>query len=155
MRNVWATMTGVGIVLAWPALAVAGDATLAGGETVSLAMALVKVVISLAVVILLLVIAVNLIKRLGIGQGRLQGGGCIRVLESRMIAPKKYVTVVEIGGEYLALGVTDQNINLLGRLDGPPAARTTQAPEERPSFRAMLAGARNRRSDEGGTDDAQ
>lgn len=34
-----------------------------------------------------------------------------------MVAPKKYITIVDIAGKYVALGVTDHNINTLTNLD--------------------------------------
>lgn len=118
--------------LALPApLAGAAEAQLAGGETMPLALAIVKVVVSLAIVIALLVAVVGLLRRSGFGQATVKAGRLIKVLETRMIAPKKYVAVVEIGGETLALGITDQQITPLASLapiDRPfvPAAARNQ-----------------------------
>ena len=43
----------------------------------------------------------------------------LKVLSSHFIGVKKSVTLVEIAGEVLALGVTNENINLLARYDNP------------------------------------
>ncbi|MEW6426838.1 MAG: flagellar biosynthetic protein FliO [Thermodesulfobacteriota bacterium] len=119
-------------------LATAGAAeTLAGGEPVSLAAAIVKVAVSLAVVIALLVAVVALLRKSGVGQGVVKAGRLINVLETRMIAPKKYVAVVEIGGETLALGITDQQITRLAAL--PAVERSVPVSSERQSpFAAVL-----------------
>jgi flagellar protein FliO/FliZ len=43
----------------------------------------------------------------------------VKVLSSHFIGVKKSVTLVEIAGEILVLGVTNDNINLLARYDDP------------------------------------
>jgi len=115
-----------------PGLALGGD-----GETVTLAIALVKVFLSLAVVIILLVAAVALVRKLGLGRTTGRGSGLIRVVDSRMIAPKKYVAVVEVGGDFLALGITDQNISMLGRLEKTEQLASYSADKE--EFGSILA----------------
>ncbi len=121
-----------------------------GAETMNLALALVKVALSLAVVVGLLVLAVRLARRLGLGHGgSLAGQGNIRVIESRMIAPKRYVTVVAVGSELLALGVSDQSVNLLCRLDtlsgsGPGEGEADPAASAGHGFRFVLAAARGK-----------
>jgi len=87
------------------------------GETVALLMAIVKVAGSLIVVVGLMLLAVHLIKKIGLGRGSGGDGRMIDVLDTRMIAPKKYVAVVRIAGKCVALGITDQQINLLTRVE--------------------------------------
>ena len=41
------------------------------------------------------------------------GGSLVNVLDTRMIAPKKYVAVLKIANEFVVVGITDQHINLL------------------------------------------
>jgi len=41
----------------------------------------------------------------------------IRVVESRFLAPKKSLMLVEVGGEYLLLGSSDSGISLLKQVD--------------------------------------
>ncbi len=69
--------------------------------------------------------------------------GGIRVLTSKAIAPQKYVSLVEIAGEVLALGVTAQQITFLSRIENPERVRTGAAevrlrPELLPWLRAFV-----------------
>jgi flagellar biogenesis protein FliO len=41
----------------------------------------------------------------------------IRLLSTQPIAPQKYISLVEIGGEVLALGITQDHITLLGKIE--------------------------------------
>lgn len=86
-------------------------------ETASLISSILKVVGSLALVLGLMLLLLHLLKRFGIGKGKLRHGPLIKILDTCMIAPKKQVTLLEIGGEYVAIGVTDQQINLLTKLE--------------------------------------
>lgn len=115
------------------------------GETVSLFLAIAKVIGSLVVVVGLMIAAVMLLKRLGLARAGLSGHGLIEVIESRMIAPKKYVALVKIAGEVVALGVTDQAISLLTTVDGAAVAASLAQQQpvaglpRPPSFAVLLA----------------
>ena len=98
-------------------------------ETTSLLLAIFKVFGSLLVVVGLMFLLLYFIKRTGLGSGLGGSGSAITILETRMVAPKKYITIVEIAGHCLALGITDQAINLLTELG--PEAKTLL--ENRPS----------------------
>jgi flagellar biogenesis protein FliO len=76
-----------------------------------------KMVLALGVVIALLVFLVRLFKRWQRVQGILGPDNGIRVLTTKLIAPQKYVSLVEIGGEVLALGVTPQQITFLTKVE--------------------------------------
>lgn len=41
----------------------------------------------------------------------------IKILATQWIAPQKYISIVEIGGELLALGISESQINLLTRIE--------------------------------------
>ena len=82
----------------------------------SLLAAIAKVFGSLLVVVGLMLVLLYFIKRAGIGSGRSRGGSAITVLETRMVAPRKYIAIVEIADKCLALGITEHNINLLADL---------------------------------------
>ena len=99
-----------------PALAAAATSP----ETPSLLSAIVKVFGSLLVVVGLMLVLLYFIKRSGLGSGQGRSGSAIAVLETRMVAPKKYIAIVEIADKCLAIGITDHNINLLADL-GPEA----------------------------------
>lgn len=44
----------------------------------------------------------------------------IHVLSTTYLGPKKEVSVIEVGGEYLVVGVTPSQISLLARLESVP-----------------------------------
>lgn len=52
--------------------------------------------------------------RAAVGNHRL-----IQVAASAAVGFKKYISVVDVAGEYLVLGISDQNICLLSRLENP------------------------------------
>lgn len=87
------------------------------GETASLATAILKIIGSLGLVLGLMLLAVLAIRKLGLGRTNIRGNSLIKVMDTRMIAPKKYVAVLEIADEFVVVGITDQNINLLTKLN--------------------------------------
>ncbi len=64
----------------------------------------------------LMALLFKVMKKMGLGHGAMSKGGLISVLDSRMIAPKKYISVVRIAGEDLAIGISDNNLSLLCKL---------------------------------------
>ncbi|MDH5297663.1 MAG: flagellar biosynthetic protein FliO [Desulfobulbaceae bacterium] len=108
-------------------------------DTASLAAAVVKAFGALALVIGLLLLLSAGLKRLGLGGQSLGGTSLIRILDTRMIAPKKYVAVLDIAGQSLAVGITDQQITLLTRLEEGDVLRAMgdrdRRKEENPSSR--------------------
>lgn len=100
----------------------AEDATVNGAfaspENASLMAAISKVFGSLLVVVGLILVLLYCIKRAGLGAGRSRAGSAIAVLETRMVAPKKYIAIIEIADKCLAVGITDHSVNLLADL-GP------------------------------------
>ncbi|MCB2182893.1 MAG: flagellar biosynthetic protein FliO [Desulfobulbaceae bacterium] len=115
-------------------------------RTTSLAMTLFKVLGSLVLVIGLLAILAFWLKKLGLARTSLRQGSLISVLDTKMIAPKKYIAVVQVADETLALGITDQQITMLTNLDGKnlPDMSTTKSPKTPPAFSALLNKAANR-----------
>ncbi|MBI5637075.1 MAG: flagellar biosynthetic protein FliO [Nitrospinae bacterium] len=86
----------------------------------SLGEAFVKIGSALAVVLaLILVISYGAKKYLGAMEGGFGGKKQLKVLSSHFIGVKKNVTIIEVGGEVLVLGVTNSNINLLARYSEP------------------------------------
>ncbi|MDH4320368.1 MAG: flagellar biosynthetic protein FliO [Desulfobulbaceae bacterium] len=84
--------------------------------TPSLAIATLKAFGALAVVLGLLMLFAAALKKLGLSGQTPHGDGLIKVLETRMIAPKKFVAILDIAGQTLAVGITDQQISLLTTL---------------------------------------
>lgn len=57
---------------------------------------------------------------LRVRQGRFGGSGPhpeVRILTTQCLAPQKYLSLVEIGGEVLALGISDAAITLLTKIE--------------------------------------
>ncbi len=104
------------LFLCYPGLLYAQDNPNDLSETTSLLLAIFKVVGSLAVVVALMLAFVFLIKKIGLNQG-LRETSLIRVLDNKMVAPKKYIAIVEIAGKTVSLGVTDHSINLLTEIE--------------------------------------
>ena len=76
-----------------------------------------KMILALGGVLVLLLGLVRLGKRSPWGGANSGPDAGIRVLTSKLIAPQKYVSLVEIGGEVLALGVTSQQITFLTKVE--------------------------------------
>ena len=85
-------------------------------ETASLITSIVKVVGALILVLGLMLLSVQLMRKFGMGNRQLSHGPLIKVLDTRMIAPKKHVAVLDVAGEFIAVGITDQQVNLLTKL---------------------------------------
>ena len=66
----------------------------------------------------LMALLFKVMKKMGLGHGSMSKGGLISILDTRMISPKKYISVVRVAGEDLAIGISDNGINLLCKL-GP------------------------------------
>lgn len=96
--------------------AFAGDA--AGGGAFSLAGSVLQMLAALAVVVGMIFLFRHLANRF-LGGGTVRGGvpRYIRVVESRFLAPKKSLMLVEVGGEYLLLGSTGEGISLIKQID--------------------------------------
>jgi len=139
LTSVWAGENASGHTA--PAL---GNGLINGAqETVSLVGSLFKVFGALVVVIGLMLLLINWARKLGFGKGIGNQGGLIRVLDNRMLAPKKYVSVLEVAGEFMVVGVTEQNINLLATLPQnqellTSANKESQGAAQISSFAAML-----------------
>ena len=86
-------------------------------ETGSLLMMSLKVIGSLGVVIGLMLLIIFWFKKIGLAKGGRKGGSLIEILDTRMVAHKKYVSVLNIGGEFVAIGISEQQINMLTTLE--------------------------------------
>lgn len=86
-------------------------------SSASLAAVLFKVVGALILVVGIMVFLVIWLKKMGLTKGGLQQGSLVKLIDSKMIAPKKYVAVVQVGNDLLALGVSDQQITMLHHIE--------------------------------------
>lgn len=112
-------------------------------ETLSLTTTIFKTLGSLALVVGLMLLLLVWIRKMGLVRVGARQEGLITVLDSQMLAPKKQVSVLEVAGTYLVVGLTEQQITLLATLT--PNDRLTEAAHSRKtpsplpaSFAALL-----------------
>jgi flagellar protein FliO/FliZ len=92
----------------------------AGGEQgdFSLATSLVQMVASLALVVGVILLFYYFASRwFKVLPGNSGGGGYIRLVETRYLAPKKSLMLVEVGGEYLLLSSYGDGVRLIKQID--------------------------------------
>lgn len=89
--------------------------------------ALLQMTLSLGLVLALLVGTLWLLKRFRIGQS--STGGTLKVVASAAVGPRENIVIVEVGDEWLVLGVAPGNVRLLQtRPRGQLAAADRTAP---------------------------
>jgi flagellar biogenesis protein FliO len=76
-----------------------------------------KMILAMGMGLGLLYILTRFTKRLDLARRGPQGDNGITVLTRKLIAPQKYVALVEIGGEILALGISAQQVTFLTRIE--------------------------------------
>jgi flagellar biosynthetic protein FliO len=76
-----------------------------------------KMILGLGGVLAILIVLIWLCKRMAAGKGRLSSEGQVRLLASKAIAPRKFVSLVEICGQVLVLGVSEAQITLLDKME--------------------------------------
>lgn len=82
---------------------------------------LIKVGASLLFVLGIMALTAYAAKRfLGSKLGRWRSQPLIQVLATTHLGPKKEIAVIEVGKEYLVVGITPTQISLLTRLEEPP-----------------------------------
>jgi flagellar biogenesis protein FliO len=88
-----------------------------------------KLLVAFLIIGALMALLFKGMKKMGLGHGSMSKGGLISVLDTRMVAPKKYISVVRVAGEDLAIGISDNNLSLLCKL-GPAVAPQEKKTEE-------------------------
>lgn len=111
-------------------------------------MSLLQVLFGLAVVLGAIVGMAWLFKRLS--GGMLGASNRLKVVSGTMVGPKERVVIVELEGEWLVLGVTPQQVNLLSKLPRPEGAETEVAPAAEPFARWLKAAMDKNRKDKAG-----
>ena len=76
-----------------------------------------KMVLGLGAVLGVLVLLIYLCKRTSAGKGRFSAEGQVRLLTSKPIGPRKFVSLVEVGGQVFVLGVSEAQITLLDKIE--------------------------------------
>ncbi len=74
-------------------------------------------IFAMGVGLTLLYLLIRFTKRLDLARRGSPRDGGIKVLTSKLIAPQKYVSLVEIGGEILALGISAQQVTFLTKIE--------------------------------------
>ena len=78
--------------------------------------AILKMVLALGVVCMVLFFMAKLLKRTGVKRDWPLDSG-IRLLATQSIAPRHSISLVEIGGEVLALGISETQITFLTKIE--------------------------------------
>ncbi|GIX07178.1 MAG: hypothetical protein KatS3mg115_1581 [Candidatus Poribacteria bacterium] len=91
-----------------------------------------NVFIALILVLVVVVLLAVALKRLSYRM-RQTGGGEIRILAQLPIGPSQQLTVVEIAGEVLVLGVTEHSVTALAEIDDVQTIQRLRAQEGVPS----------------------
>jgi flagellar biosynthetic protein FliO len=113
------------IALAWPRALAAAEELPPPPDLITTS---IKMAGALALLIGGLLLAMYVLRRFGKIKGQpLGGGGLIRIIATRALAPKQYIAVVKVGDSVLTLGVTEQAIACLDKTDAD--AFREQSPE--------------------------
>jgi len=78
---------------------------------------IIKMILALGLVCSVLFFLTRFLKRNGVTKGLLPLDSGIRLLTTQSIAPQKYISLVEIGGEVLALGISEAQITFLSKIE--------------------------------------
>jgi flagellar biogenesis protein FliO len=73
--------------------------------------------LGLGIVFVVLYFLMRVLKRTPFVRGDASSDAGIRLLTTRPIAPQKYISLVEIGGEVFALGISETQITLLTKIE--------------------------------------
>jgi flagellar protein FliO/FliZ len=109
-------ISAVAACLFTPAVACAAAGK--SGEGESMTAAVFQMMASLALVLGIIYLIYYVFNRWfkGIGMGKMRSGH-IRVVETRYLAPKRSLMIVEVGGEYLLLGSGSEGMQLIKKLE--------------------------------------
>ncbi len=124
--------------------------TLASGqETISLLSAIFKATGALILVVGLMLLFVFLIKKIGLSRSRFKPHSLIKILDIHALAPKKHVAVLDVAGEFIVVGITDQQISMLTKLENnsilaEPAALEKRSDISLPPFAKIFSSALNK-----------
>lgn len=79
--------------------------------------AILKMIVVLGTILLALFLLSRLMRKNRMMTGGSTSGCGIRVLATHSLAPQKYLSLVEMGGEILALGISEAQITLLTKIE--------------------------------------
>ncbi|MCX5911564.1 MAG: flagellar biosynthetic protein FliO [Deltaproteobacteria bacterium] len=95
--------------------------------------AAVKMVFAMGAGLALLYLLIRFTKRLDLARRSSSPDAGIKVLTNKLIAPQKYISLVEIGGEILALGISAQQVTFLTKIENKERVKENlEAPAGKP-----------------------
>ena len=80
-------------------------------------LAIAKMLVGMGAILLLLYLSIRLLRRTDLGRRHFSSDVGIRILSSKPIGPRQYISLVEIAGEILALGVSEGGIRVLTKIE--------------------------------------
>ena len=104
----------------FPEYVAGGDGRTDAGNATDLTMATVKILVALCVV-LGLVVALALVLKRASYRLRHVGGGAISVMSQVPLGPTQFLSVVDIAGEIVVLGVTEHSVTALSSIEDSSA----------------------------------
>ncbi|MFH0810802.1 MAG: flagellar biosynthetic protein FliO [Pseudomonadota bacterium] len=107
-------------------LAPAAASCAMGESEPSLLGAVFKMLAALAICLGLLIGGAHLLRRFKLVDA-VRGDAAIKILSSRSLGPKRCISLVEVGGELLVIGVADGGVSLLTKLS-PQTPRSSHGP---------------------------
>jgi len=79
--------------------------------------AILKMIIVLGTILLTIFLLARLMRKNRMMTGGHSNNSAIRVLATQYLAPQKYLSLVEMGGEVLALGISEAHVTLLTKVE--------------------------------------
>jgi flagellar protein FliO/FliZ len=109
-------ISAIAVYLCAPAIACAAGGKSGKGESMTAAVfqMMASLALVLGIIYLLYYVFNRWFKGVGVGKTR---SGHIRVVETRYLAPKRSLMIVEVGGEYLLLGNGSEGVQLIKKLE--------------------------------------
>jgi len=112
-----------------------------------------KTLAMLLIVLGFLILVLYLMKRFFYQKNGLGHGNLIRVLSTHHVTPKGRVTLIDVAGEKMLLGITSENITYLGKIEPSTAlARLEEAEQKKTGngiFERLLTGSLKSKSRSG------
>lgn len=120
------------LVLVLPSMALGSPASPAGSgaDAPSLIGVIFKMIFALTMVLGLFFLALHGARKLRALQEKACGSNLIKILATKGIAPKKYVSVIEVGGEIIVLGMSESSVSLLTKMDRSQILPSSGGPGE-------------------------
>lgn len=121
--SLWAVVCEIAWLTCAPGWAAEGAETAysqGSSPTADMTAATFKMLASLALIVGLIILVFYLLRRFRALGAEYRGAPSMKIIASLSVAPKRSVTVVEIGEKWLVLGVGTESINLLSTMEPTP-----------------------------------